>query len=83
MNWKQKINEAVKTYISDEELYDDNAQLVINPADGSVFIEDGDVEIDDALDRYDVMDLLRMDGEGNWQPDQEAIAEVAAAYKAD
>ena len=54
----EDITEAVKTYIADEEMYDDNTQVVINPAD-------------------DVMDLLRMDADGRWTPDADAIRSAA------
>lgn len=77
---EKRVSEAVMEYISDEENYGDNAQLVIDPANGEVTLTDGDDDIDDALDHYDVMDLLRMDSDGKWSPDTDAIASVAADY---
>lgn len=73
------ITRAVKTYIADEEMYDDNTQVVINPADGVVSLETDDTEddLDESLDRYDVMDLLRMDADGHWTPDADAIRSAA------
>lgn len=72
-----KITKAVAEYIADEELYDDNAQVVVDPVSGDVKLVDGDEEVDDeAMDVYDVMDLVRMNAEGVWEPDAEAIAEA-------
>ena len=33
---------ALRTYIDDEEMYDDNAQLLVNPATMEVSLDDGD-----------------------------------------
>lgn len=75
----EDITKAVNTYIADEEMYDDNTQVVINPADGIVSLETDDTEDDpdESKDRYDVMDLLRMDAEGHWTPDPDAIRSAA------
>ncbi len=72
-----RIANAVAEYIADEELYDDNAQVVVDPLSGDVKLVDGDEDVDDeAMDVYDVMDLVRMNADGVWEPDAEAIAEV-------
>ena len=72
-----RITNAVAEYIADEELYDDNAQVVVDPVSGDVKLVDGDEDVDDeAMDVYDVMDLVRMNADGVWEPDAEAIAEV-------
>ncbi len=72
-----RIANAVAEYIADEELYDDNAQVVVDPLSGDVKLVDSDEDVDDeAMDVYDVMDLVRMNADGVWEPDAEAIAEV-------
>lgn len=72
-----RIANAVAEYIADEELYDDNAQVVVDSLSGDVKLVDGDEDVDDeAMDVYDVMDLVRMNADGVWEPDAEAIAEV-------
>lgn len=72
-----RITNAVAEYIADEELYDDNAQVVVDSVSGDVKLVDGDEDVDDeAMDVYDVMDLVRMNADGVWEPDAEAIAEV-------
>lgn len=75
------ITLAVAKYIADEECYTDNVQLRIDTATGEIEISDPD----DDLDGYDycpVMDLVAMSTEnpGEWVPDAEAIAELAADY---
>lgn len=73
-----RITEVVAAYIADEELYDDNALVVVNPASGEVALSDGDDDVDDeANDVYEVMDLIRMNPDGVWEPDADAIAEAA------
>lgn len=74
----KKITETVMAYIADEELYDDDAQVVIDPVSGDVKLVDSDENVDeDAMDLYSVMDLVRMDSDGHWTPDPEAIQEIA------
>ncbi len=67
-------------YITHEEDFDDNAQLVINPADGKVSIEDGDGDIIDDFDQYDIFDMVRSSADGSWIPDDVAIDSVAGEY---
>lgn len=71
---------ALRTYIDDEEMYDDNAQLLVNPATMEVSLDDGDVDQGDDIDEYAVMDLLRMDSDGGWMPDDESVAQLVAEY---
>ncbi|MDE7442068.1 MAG: hypothetical protein K2M69_07880 [Muribaculaceae bacterium] len=83
---ESRIREAVNEYILDEETYDDNAQLCINPSTMEVTVEDSrDVDVDsEDMDCYDVMDLVEMtpdaDGAGRWTVDEEAVKSVAAEY---
>ena len=49
----------------------------MDPLSGDVKLVDSDEDVDDeAMDVYDVMDLVRMNADGVWEPDAEAIAEV-------
>jgi len=78
------ITDAVEDYIIDEETYDDNAQLCIEPDEMNVYVADSrdvDPESDD-IDCYDVMDFVEMDpsSEGKWKVDKEAVASVASEY---
>lgn len=76
----EKVATAVVTYINDEEMYDDNAQLVIDPSDMDISIHDGDEDIDDKYDQYDIMDLIGMGNDGKWTVDNASISELAAEY---
>lgn len=53
------LRNAVEDYTADEEAYDDNARLRIDPQSKEVSITDGGDEVEDA-DYYDVMDLIKM-----------------------
>lgn len=81
------IRSAVSEYIADEEIYDDNAQLCIEPSGWKVYIENSS-DIDEKspeIDFYDVMDFVDMDTEtpGKWRVDEEAVASVASEYGVD
>lgn len=78
---EEKIRKVLQQYIDDEELYDDDTLLVINPVDKEVVLAGGDSEPDESEDSYYVMDLLSMGTDGHWTPDPGAIAEVAAQYE--
>ncbi len=85
---EKKITAAVEEYIADEETYDDNARVQIDPETWKVTMVDSDDESygDVAgMDYYDVMDLVRMSvaEPGKWEPDREAIASVAEEELAD
>lgn len=83
---EKRLLTAVEEFIAGEESYDDNAQISIDPATGTVALIAGDELPEDtdssALDYYDVMDMVMMspDEPGKWLPDNEAIASVAADY---
>ncbi len=75
------ITAAVDTYIADEECYTDNVQLQIDTLTGEICIADTDNDLP-SCDYYPVMDLVRMSvvNPGQWEPDIDAIADVAASY---
>lgn len=74
------VSDLIGTYVADEELYDDSAQLVVNPDNHEASLADGDEEIDGSLDQYDVMDLVRMDAGGKWIVDNQAVSDLADEY---
>ena len=74
------VSDLIGTYVVDEELYDDSAQLVVNPDTHEASLADGDEEIDDSLDQYDVMDMVRMDADGKWIVDNQAVSDLADEY---
>lgn len=78
------ISATVNQYLDDEECYNDNVQLQINPATGEVELTDSDEELD-GYDYIPAMDLVKMSTEelGQWETDAEAIAELAAQYFAE
>lgn len=80
-NFIDEITLAVAKYIADEECYTDNVQLQIDPATGDITIADPDNDIE-SFDYVPVMDLVRMSSEnpGQWVPDTDAIADLAAEY---
>ena len=83
---ENRIRKAVADYILDEETYDDNAQLCINPSTKEVYVEDSrEVDVDSPdIDCYDVMDFVEMtaasEGSGKWKVNEEAVKEAAAEY---
>lgn len=74
------VSDLIGTYVADEELYDDSAQLVVDPDTLEASLSDGDEEIDDSLDQYDVMDMVRMDADGKWIVDNQAVSDLADEY---
>lgn len=78
--FKNCLLAAVEGYIADEETYDDNAQLQIDPETGKATIVDS--EDIAGMDYYDVMDLVKMDPDspGSWKPDIEAVDSVVDEY---
>lgn len=74
------LENVISEYIDNEEAYNDNAQLTINTDTLELGLVDDDEDIDDKLNQYPVMDLIKMDADGNWQPDKDAIAELAEDY---
>ena len=75
------LRNAVEDYTADEEAYDDNARLRIDPQSKEVSITDGGDEVEDA-DYYDVMDLIKMSpaDPGKWEVDEDAVKSVAEEY---
>lgn len=71
----------VEDYIAGEEAYSDDVQLQINTLTFDMEIVDPENDLPDC-DYYPMMDLVRMSTEnpGQWEPDPDAIAEVAAEY---
>lgn len=77
----KRLREIVKEYIADEEAYSDDVQLRINTLTKEVEIADPDDDLPNC-DYYPMMDLVGMSTSepGKWQPDEDAIEEVAAEY---
>lgn len=76
-----KLTSLVKEYIAEEEAYTDNVQLQINTLTFEMEIADPENDLPDC-DYYPMMDLVRMSvsNPGSWEPDPDAIADVAAEY---
>lgn len=77
----KRLTETVEEYISAEESYSDDVQLQINTLTFEKEIADPENDLPDC-DYYPMMDLVRMSTEnpGQWEPDTDAIADVAAEY---
>lgn len=77
----EDITEMVWEYITAEETYADNVQLQIDTTTWALEIADPDNDLP-GCDYYPMMDLVRMSTEnpGCWEPDSDAIEEVAADY---
>lgn len=71
----------VKKYVGNDSAYEDDSLLEIDPATWHLAIVASDTA-EASCDYYDIMDLVEMsvDNPGQWQPCEEAIAEVAAEY---
>ena len=84
MNTKEfikSLQSVVKEYIADEEAYSDDVQLRINTTNWQIDIADPEDDLPNC-DYYPIMDLVSMSttDPGQWEPDEDAIAEVAAEY---
>lgn len=84
MNEKEfvkRLRETVEDYIAGEESYSDDVQLEIDTTDWSMDIADPENDLPNC-DYYPMMDLVKMsvDNPGKWEPDEEAIASIAAEY---
>lgn len=77
----EKLTALVEDYIDGEESYSDNVQLEINTVNWEMDIADPENDLPNC-DYYPVMDLIRMSRTepGRWEPDTDAIADVAAEY---
>lgn len=80
-DFTELLTAAVREYIAGEEEYSDDVQLRINTVTWAVDIADPEDDLPDC-DYYPVMDLVAMSATdpGAWEPDADAIAEVAADY---
>lgn len=76
-----RLSELIKDYIAEEEAYTDNAQLRIDTSTWDLDIADPEEDLPNC-DYYPMMDLVRMSAvnPGQWEPDTDAITEVAAEY---
>lgn len=76
------VTHVVSRYTKMTEMYDDDAQLRVDPETYDVRVVDGETA-DDAVedaDYFPMMDLIQMDIEGEWQPDLTGIDAVADEY---
>lgn len=80
-DFKRKLTDIVKEYIAEEEAYSDDVQLQINTLNWEMEIADPENDLPD-YDYWPMMDLVRMSASepGKWEPDPDAIDEVAAEY---
>ncbi|MDE6143772.1 MAG: hypothetical protein K2F94_06830 [Muribaculaceae bacterium] len=76
-----RLSAIVSEYIAEEEAYSDDVQLQINTVTFEMEIADPENDLPDC-DYYPMMDLVRMSASrpGCWEPDTDAIADVAAEY---
>lgn len=77
----KRLTNLVKEYIAEEEAYSDNVQLQINTVNYDMEIVDPENDLPNC-DYWPIMDLVQMSATepGRWEPDTEAIADVAAEY---
>ncbi len=77
----KKLTDIVKEYIAEEEAYSDDVQLQINTVNYDMEIADPENDLPNC-DYWPMMDLVRMSSTepGKWEPDTDAISEVAAEY---
>lgn len=75
------LTDLVNEYIATEEAYSDDVQLEINTTTWEMDIADPENDLPNC-DYYPMMDLVKMSAvnPGQWEPDHEAIADVAAEY---
>ena len=80
-DFESRIAQLVEKFIKDENAYSDNVQLQITISDLSLAIADPEQDLPEC-DYYPMMDLVLGSSEnpGQWEPDPDAIAEVAADY---
>ncbi len=76
---KDKILAALDAYLAETAEVDPDMVLMVDADAGRVAVASGE-EVDDAIDSYDIMDLLRFDTDGYVEPDEAACADVAAQY---
>lgn len=75
------LTELVNEYIEADEAYSDNVQLEINTTTWDMDIANPENDLPNC-DYYPMMDLVKMStsNPGQWEPDTDAITEVAAEY---
>ena len=75
------MNNIVREYIADEESYSDDVQLQIDTTTWELEIADPENDLPNC-DYYPMMDLVKMSTTelGRWEPDEDAIEEIAAEY---
>lgn len=80
-DFTKRLTELVREYIAEEDAYGDDVQLQVNTLTWEMEIADPDNDLPDC-DYWPMMDLVRMSASepGKWEPDPEAISEVAAEY---
>lgn len=71
----------VEEYVAAEESYSDDVQLQIDTTTWQMEIADPENDLPNC-DYYPMMDLVKMSANnpGQWEPDRDAIADVAAEY---
>ena len=90
---KEELNrlilDAINDYLSNEEAFDDNAQLCIAPGIWRVYAADSrEIDPDDpAIDCYDILDFVEMSPDGpeagHWIPNPDLTLAVASDYQHD
>ncbi len=77
----QNLTALVRDYIAHDEAYSDDVQLEINTVTWEMDIADPENNLPNC-DYYPMMDLVSMSptAPGQWIPDADAIASVAAEY---
>lgn len=78
---ERRIRGVVDEYLRHDDDYEGDVQLAINPSDLTLEIADPDDDLPE-LDYFPMMDLICINSGDplRWEPDDEAIAEVAAQY---
>lgn len=80
-NFIRNLTDLVREYIAGEASYSDDVQLQINTVTMEMEIADPENDLPDC-DYYPMMELIRMSvsDPGCWEPDPDAISDVAAEY---
>lgn len=80
-DFTKRLTDLVREYIAEEDAYSDDVQLQVNTLTWEMEIADPDNDLPDC-DYWPMMDLVRMSATepGKWEPDTDAISEVAAEY---
>lgn len=75
------LTELVDEFIAQEESFSDDVQLQINTVNWEMEIADPENDLPNC-DYYPMMELVKMssDNPGQWEPDADAITDIAAEY---